>query len=129
MVENSFSVSVFCVTAALTAVLLRQYCREQAMLISLAACSVIILAFVGFVEPIYSDIRDIFEQAGVAESYISLIFKGFAICFITQLTCEICKDSGEGAIASVAEMWGRGALVIMCLPLIKKIFEIINEIP
>ncbi|MDE6848134.1 MAG: stage III sporulation AC/AD family protein, partial [Ruminococcus sp.] len=60
--------------------------------------------------------------------YISLIFKAAAVCFITQITCEICRDSGENAIASAAEMWGRGAVTFMSLPVLKALLERINEI-
>ncbi|MDE5861565.1 MAG: hypothetical protein K2H28_05160, partial [Ruminococcus sp.] len=30
------------------------------------------------------------------------------MCFITQITSEICRDSGEIAIGYVAEVWGIG---------------------
>ncbi|MBO5384375.1 MAG: hypothetical protein J6A30_08755, partial [Ruminococcus sp.] len=45
MVENCFSVAVFCICAAIFAVLLRQYCREQSILIALAACVAVIGGF------------------------------------------------------------------------------------
>lgn len=128
MVESCFSVAVFCICAAIFAVLLRQYCREQSILIALAACVAVIGGFMLFLAPLISDIREIFSQAGVSDSYIALIFKAAAICFITQITCEICRDSGEAAIASAAELWGRGALTFMSLPILKALLERINEI-
>ncbi|MBQ1339146.1 MAG: hypothetical protein IIY35_00790 [Ruminococcus sp.] len=127
MVENSFSVAMFCICGTSMAVLLRQYSREQAMLAALAACTVILGGFIAFAEPIMSEIRDIFEQAGISESYVSLIFKAAAICFITQITSEICRDSGESAIASAAELWGRGALTFMSLPVIRVLLDMINN--
>ncbi|MDE5556125.1 MAG: hypothetical protein K2K66_02935 [Ruminococcus sp.] len=128
MVENCFSVAVFCVCSAILAVLLRQYCNEQSMMISLATCAGVMVGLMIFVEPLISEVSDIFSQAGISDSYISLIFKAAAICFITQITCEICRDSGENAIASVAEMWGRGAVTFMSMPILKALIEKINEI-
>lgn len=128
MVENCFSVAVFCVCSAIFAVLLRQHCQEQSLIIALAACVAVIGGFMLFLTPLVSDIRDIFSQAGISDSYISLIFKAVAVCFITQITCEICRDSGENAIASAAEMWGRGAVTFMSLPVLKALLEKINEI-
>ncbi len=81
-----------------------------------------------FLSPIVTEIRDIFTQAGISGDYISLIMKAAAVCFITQITCEICRDSGEMAIASAAELWGRGALTFMSLPIVKALLERINEI-
>ena len=128
MVENCFSVAVFCVCSAIMAVLLRQHCHEQSLMTALMACIAVLGGMMVFVEPIISDVSDVFSQAGISDSYISLIFKATAICFITQITCEICRDSGENVIASVAEMWGRGAISFMSMPILKTLIEKINEI-
>ncbi len=125
MVDNCFSVAVFCVAAAVLAVLLRQYNREQSLLTALAACSAVLCVFAAMAEPMLREISGIFEDAGISESYISLIFKAAAICFITQIACEICKDSGESAIASAAELWGRGAITFMSIPVVRALVELI----
>lgn len=128
MVENSLSVSVFCICSAIAAVLIRQYSREQSMLTALAACIGVISGFMLFVRPVITEVRDMFSEAGIPDSYMSIIFKAAAICFLTQITCDICTDSGETAIASAAELWGRGALAFMSLPIVSTLLEHINEI-
>ncbi|MBR6386211.1 MAG: stage III sporulation AC/AD family protein [Ruminococcus sp.] len=128
MVENCFTVSVFCICAAVLAVLLKRYCMEQSLLVALAACIGILGGFLYFLKPMISDIREIFASAGISENYISLIFKATAVCFITEISCEICRDSGENSIASAAEIWGRGAITFMSMPVLKMLVEKINEI-
>ena len=128
MVENSFSVAVFCISAVILSVLLRQYAREQSLLISLAVCTAVMGGLVLFIEPLISDVREIFISAGISDSYISLIFKASAICFIVEITCEICRDSGESAVASAVELWGRGAVTFMSLPVIKSLIEQVNSL-
>lgn len=110
------------------AVLLKQHCQEQAVMTALAACMAVMVGVMVFAEPLISEVSEIFSQAGISDSYISLIFKAAAVCFITQITCEICRDSGENAIASVAEMWGRGAVTFISMPILKTLIEKINEI-
>lgn len=127
MVESSLSVSVFCICAAVLAVLLRQYCREQSMMIALGVCTGVIAGFMLFIEPVISEVQEIFIESGIPDSYMAIIFKAAAICFVTHITCEICADSGENAIASAAELWGRGALTFMSLPIIRSLLEKINE--
>ena len=127
MVENCYSVAVFCICSALLAVLLKQYNREHAMLAALAACTGILFAAVTLAAPILTEISDIFGQAGISDTYISLIFKAAAICFVTQITSDICRDSGETAIASAAELWGRGAVTFLSLPLVRALLELIND--
>jgi len=127
MVENCYSVAVFCICSALLAVMLRQYNRENAMLAALAACVGVLFGAMTLAAPVLAEIADIFGQAGISDSYISLIFKAAAICFITQITADICRDSGESAIASAAELWGRGAVTFLSLPLVRVLLELINE--
>ena len=127
MVENCYSVAVFCICSALLAVMLRQYNRENAMLAALAACVGVLFGAMTLAAPVLEELADIFGQAGISDSYISLIFKAAAICFITQITADICRDSGESAIASAAELWGRGAVTFLSLPLVRVLLELINE--
>ena len=109
------------VISAVFAIMLRRYCQEQSLMIALAACVAVLGGAMYFLAPLLDDIKSVFSDAGVEDSYISLIFKACAVCFITQLTCELCRDSGEHAIASAAELWGRCALTLLSLPLIKAV--------
>lgn len=127
MVESCFSVAVFSVCAAIFAVLLRRYCQEQSLLISLAGCTLLLGAFVIMIHPVIESTQELFVDAGISADYISLIFKAAAICFITQITSDICRDSGETALATGAELWGRGAITVISLPLIEAILKMINE--
>lgn len=127
MVDNCFSAAAFCLCAAVLGVLLRQYNREQALFAAVAACTAVVGGVLLMAGPILTEISDIFMSAGISDDYISLIFKAIAVCFITQITADICRDSGETAIASAAELWGRGALVFMSLPVVRVLMEMINE--
>ena len=124
MVDGCFQIAAFCITGAVIAVLLRQYCREQAMFAALAVCIAVLTGFVLIISPVMTEI---FETAGLSSSYISLIFKAAAICFITEIICELCRDSGESAIASAAELWGRGAMVVISMPMLEALIEIVTD--
>lgn len=128
MVDRCISTAAFCICSAVLAVLLRQHCREQSMMIALAVCTAVIGGFLSVFSSVITEVSSIFSQAGISDSYIALIFKAISICLITQITCEICRDSGESAIASAAEIWGRGAVTVISLPLVKALLEQINGI-
>ena len=79
------------------------------------------------IHPVIRQVEELFSDAGISSGYIGLIFKAAAICFITQITCDICRDSGETALASGAEMWGRGAITVIALPIVEALVDMINE--
>ncbi len=128
MVDSCFSVGAFCLVGALISVILKQYCSEHSMAVSIAVCVGVMTFFVLLFDDAIDEIRDIFEMAGIAESYISIIFKTLAICCITHITAELCRDSGEGAIASAAELWGRGAMLVLGLPVFKSFLQLIDKL-
>lgn len=128
MVGNCFTVGVFCVGGALLSLILRQYCSEHSLLLSLAVCSVIFTGAVIMLEYPLSEIRDIFLTAGISESYISSMFKALAICCITHISGELCRDSGESAMGAAAELWGRAAVVVISLPIVRGFIGLIDKL-
>lgn len=128
MTDRCLITAAFCLCSAILSVLLRQHCREQSMLLAIAACTAVMGSFAAFAAPMMEEVRDIFTSAGISESYLALIFKAASICMITQITSELCRDSGEAAIASAAELWGRGAVTFISLPLVKEILEQISSL-
>ena len=128
MVDSCFSVGAFCLVGALIAVILKQYCSEHSMAVTIAVCAGVMTFFVLLFDDTAAEIRDVFEMAGIAESYISIIFKTMAICCITHITAELCRDSGESAIASAAELWGRGAVLVLGLPVFRVFLQLIEKL-
>ena len=128
MVGSCFTVGVFCVGGAMLALLLKQYCAEQSMLISVAVCTLVFAAVVVMLEEPVNEVRDIFEKAGVPESSISIVFKALGISCITHISAEICRDSGEGAMGAAAELWGRVAVAMLSLPIMKSFLQLIDKL-
>ena len=127
MVSDVTAVSGFCIAGALLAVLLKQYCREQSMMLSLGVCIIVFAGAVSIISPVMERLTFLFTESVVDESYISLVFKATAICFITQITSDLCRDSGENAVASVMELWGRISVMLISVPLIESIVESITD--
>ena len=128
MVGNCFTVGAFCVGGALLSLILRQYCSEHALALSIAVCSSVFIGAVIMLEYPVSEIRDVFLSAGIPESYISAMFKTLAVCCITHISVELCRDSGESAIGAAAELWGRAAVVVISLPIVRGFIELIDKL-
>lgn len=98
------------------------------MMISIAVSVSVLAVFIVFLGEPISEIRRIFEEADISESSISIIFKVLAICCITHITSEICRDSGEGAIASAAELCGRAEIIVLSLPILQSFISLIDRL-
>lgn len=61
-------------------------------------------------------------------TYLPVLVKALGIAITVQITSDICKDSGEGAIAQRVEMLGKAEIIIISVPLIKNLLSICNEL-
>ena len=57
-----------------------------------------------------------------------LILKALGISFVTEITSGVCRDSGEGTLASWVDMAGKMALLLLSLPLIREILTVARSL-
>ena len=84
--------------------------KEYGVMVKTAAAVWIMWAVVMGVMPVIERLEAIFDRSGADPFYFTVLLKGLGICFLTRLAGDICRDSGEGALAVQAETAGRTAL-------------------
>lgn len=112
------------VITAFLSLLLKQYRPEAALGISVLAGGAVTLALVGTLAQPLATVTDWLRQGGVDGETITLLLKALGICFLTQLTADTCRDAGENTLAARAELAGKGALLLLILPLFAQILEL-----
>lgn len=115
------------ITAAL-AIVLKQYNKEIAMLISLMGGLIILTMAVTQIAPVLSTIRGFITRTGIDNEYIQVVIKSLGLCYVTQLASDTCKDAGETAIAGKIELAGKICIIVIALPLFDNIVNIALEL-
>jgi len=123
---NIVSVAGICIIASILCKLFGGFAGEYSVYIKLAAAAVLMSSLVLMISPIAETVRDIYERAGAEEEYLTVLFKALGICYITQFACDICRDSGENALAVQAELAGKLSLIILALPLFESLADIVS---
>jgi stage III sporulation protein AD len=118
------SVVGLAIIAAAFAVLLRQRNPEYAMLIGLGAGVIILIYVIMKAQPVFSELNSLMASSGIKSEYAQILIKALGICFITQLAADVCKDSGETAIASKVELFGKFAILLIALPLFEQVAKL-----
>lgn len=78
-------------------------------------------------KPLLSLITDL-GNGSVTAQYLETILKGLGIVILTQISSDICRDSGEGTLASHIETVGKVELLLLCIPLIRQILSIVQKL-
>lgn len=126
--ETVLRVTALCLTGALLAALLHRSGGEMALLLSLAVCGV---AAMVLMEPL-EELRDFWEDAAAwgelpVELFTPLI-KTVGIALLSRTGSDLCRDAGEGAIASVLETAGAVAAIAVSLPLFRAAWELLRSL-
>lgn len=114
---------IVAVVVALLSVLLRAQRPEQATMLVLAAGIGMLVLLLTRAEGMFSTLYSLLEGSGLPGEYIEILFKAVGICLLTQLAADTCRDAGESAMASKAEIAGRFALLMVGLPLFQAITQ------
>lgn len=122
------SLSGAALLSGLLCLVVRQYKPEAALWISLACGVLLLTAAVAMLAPSVEVIARLTSSAGIDSSYAQVLFKALAVCYITQLSADCCRDAGESAIASKLELAGKAAVLVISLPVFTALAELVTEL-
>lgn len=125
---NVFAITGAAVAAAALSVILRQYNKEYGLYISLAVSVLIFAAVLSAFSPAVELVESLCKEAGTDKEYIAVLLKALAVCYITQLASDCCRDCGETAVAAKIDFAGKMAILLISVPLFKTILEIVKEL-
>ena len=114
--------------ALIIIILLKQYKPEFAIYISLLAGVLILILVLDKLNGIIQLLQSLADKASVNSTFIVLLIKITGIAFLSEFAVSICKDSGEGAIASKREIGSKIVIISMSIPIISSLLEIILKI-
>lgn len=109
-------------------ILLKQYRPEFAIYISLLTGVLILLLVMDQLTGIISLLQSLASKASINSTFLTLLIKITGIAFLSEFAVSICKDSGEGAIASKIEIGSKIIIIAMSIPIISSLLEIILKI-
>ncbi len=114
--------------ALIIIILLKQYRPEFAVYISLLTGVLILVLVMGQLAGVISLLQSLANKTSVNMTFLSLLIKITGIAFLSEFAVSICRDSGEGAIASKIEIGSKIVIISMSIPIISSLLEIILKI-
>ena len=114
--------------ALIIIILLKQYRPEFAVYISLLTGVLILVLVMDQLAGIISLLQSLANKTSINMTFLSLLIKITGIAFLSEFAVSICKDPGEGAIASKIEIGSKIVIISMSIPIISSLLEIILKI-
>ena len=114
--------------ATFIVVLLRQYKPEYTIHISIIA-GIIIFGLVVFkLSAIIELLQTLSNKLGVNAKFFAILIKITGIAYLSEFAVNICKDSGESAIAAKVELGSKILIVSMSIPILGALLDTMASI-
>lgn len=125
--NESFRICAIGIVFAIVCILIKNFRNEFLVPVRVGSVILIFSLSLAMLVPILSFIGGIVDKLG-ANEYIEVMLKALAIAYITNISSDICKDCGEGSIATGIEIAGKIEMILISLPLINKIIMVSQEL-
>lgn len=114
------------ICALLLSVLLKRYNSEFSLLIVLCAAIIMFFMISDDLHTVVMRFTELTDNVGGTRQYINLMLKVLGISLIAQLLSDLCRDSGESALATQTETAAKIIILIISFPLFESVIEVVT---
>lgn len=116
--------------AAILSVIIKNQKPEIAIYIGLTTGIIIFIFIATKLQSVIEILNQLTKQINIDDIYLSTILKIVGIAYIAEFGAQVCKDAGEGVIASKIEFAGKVLIMVMSVPILVSLMDlIINIVP
>ena len=112
--------------ALILGMFLRRHNKTVSLLLIMFACAAVFFESISSLSEIVDSLNELASGMGEISSYMKIMFKVLGIALITQIISDICRDSGESALAGQTEVAAKILIVTLILPLLQAVVEVIT---
>ena len=125
-----FQVVAIGLIATILSVLIRDEKPEIGMYIGLVAGIIIFLFMVPRIQSVIEILGNLTNKISIDSVYLTIVLKIVGIAYIAEFGAQICRDAGEGVMASKIEFAGKILIMVMAVPILVSLMDlIINMVP
>lgn len=110
-------------TGTILAVYLKESNKEIAIFISLATGLILFLFALSKIGDVLEVMQELAARAQINLYYLTIVLKIMGIAYIAEFGAQVCKDAGEGSIATKIELAAKILVMVLALPIIMAILE------
>ncbi len=120
------------VSAALLAVILgivlSKQGKDAALLITLAACAMVLMLAASYLQPIVELMRKLQELGGVDKGLLEILMKILGIGLLGEITSMVCDDAGNAAVGKTVQLLTTAVILWLTIPMIEQLLDLLQSI-
>ena len=102
--------------------------KDYSLLLTITACTMVIIAAITFISPILAFINRLQAMAQWQNDMMQILLKAVGIGLISEVTSLICNDAGNAALGKSLQIIATSAILWLSLPLITELVALLERI-
>ena len=123
-----FKICFVGIVTAFCFMILKENKSDLAVVTAIAGGCVILLMTMEYIFGIFSTISALMEKVGINNGIFNILIKIIGIGYIIDFSAGIIEDSGAKSLSEKVVLCGKIVIMAMSLPILVKLFEIIESI-
>ena len=128
MIQDLLRVMVVGLVAVIFATVLKKHCSDISVLLGLSAGILIGIFFLRALKPVTDFIDELRDLSGLDPELLEPVIKCLGIGFLSQISVNVCKDSGQSAIGKMIEISGSVLCLYISIPLFRNVLSLLSTL-
>lgn len=126
--EDILKAAALGLTGGLLAALVRKRAPELGMVLAITVGAILLQTALTAFSGVIGFLDELTDLSGLSSDVVAPLLKTAGVAIVTKTASALCKDAGEGGVASFVETAGTAAALIIALPLLKTVLEALLEL-
>ena len=123
-----FKVIGLALITTVSVIIVKQIKPEIAVFVGLAGCIIVFLYIINLLEQVFDLFNYILDATNIDGEMFGILLKIVGVGYITEISANICADSGNNAIASKVQLAGKLVIFVLAIPIITSLVQMITEL-
>jgi len=121
-------IAVIAIVGVICASIVKGFKPEFAIYVVLATVVIIFSMAIEKLVAVFAFLESIYSEITYGKTFFPIIIKVLVVAYIADFTSQLCKDSGESAIAGKVELAGKIIIFYLATPILMAILDLINSL-
>lgn len=122
-----FKIAAIGLCGVIIASMVKGYKPEFATYIVIATVMIIFAMILYKLTAVFEFLGSIYGQISYGKTFFPIILKVLAVAYVADFTAQICRDSGESAIAGKVELAGKVFIFYLAVPVMVSVLGLIEK--
>lgn len=102
--------------------------KDIGMVLTLAACSMILLLGLQYLKPVLDLITELKNIGRLNSKMVEILLKAAGIGSLTEIAALVCSDAGNSAMGKSLQIMGSIVVLWLSVPLFRQLLELLEKI-